>query len=259
MIPGDDIDELGDDMGMTGDVRFVANERMPMRRDPFDWLTKFVVPLLALLGTITSLLKDQRQIAMLLAAVVLLSMAISLVPLMSRKMRDWRAIRRYDRAAKVTWPELTRLVETFGTFIGQSRSDSVHGLLGQFSNPHFVAISQLVRQYDFVPAPVFYGPWKQVSDGVNGGIKNHLQIQRIIELFTWLVVTYESYVIHPLFSRVNVQVQQHLTAELKPELEMCRGKLTRFLDDYEALLARLAAECPGGPFGPQVFRRIPPL
>lgn len=121
-----------------------------MQRTPFEWLTQVAIPVLALLGTITSVLKDQPRIAGLLALAVLLSLAASLIPLISRRVRSWLTSRRCDRTARTVWPELARLVEIFGKFIDHGRSDTVHGVVSQFFTPQSLTLGHLVRQYDFV-------------------------------------------------------------------------------------------------------------
>jgi hypothetical protein len=229
-----------------------------MQRRPFDWLTQSLVPIVGLLGAITGLLKDQPRIAGLLGLVVLLSLAGSLMPLLKNLIRSWRKSRRENRVARTAWPELNRLAETFGKFIDQGRSDTIHSVISQ-AGPQSAALAQLVRQYDFIPAPVLYGPWQQVSHGVRDSVRSGAELLRILQLFTGLVWTYHSYVIQPFFSRAPARVQEHLAPEQRQEAAMCRDKLTRFLDDYEALLARIASELPGGPFGTQSFPRIPPL
>jgi len=114
-----------------------------MQRRPFEWLTQSLVPIVGLLGAITGLLKDQPRIAGLLGLVVLLSLAGSLMPLLKNLIRSWRKSRRENRVARTAWPELDRLVETFGKFIDQGRSDTIHSVISQ-AGPQSAALAQLV-------------------------------------------------------------------------------------------------------------------
>jgi hypothetical protein len=230
----------------------------PMQRTPFEWLSEFLIPFLMLGGTITTVLKDQPQIAKILAVATIFSVALSVAPSIIGRCKRLRGRVRADRVARAVWPELVRLVGMFGKFIDSNRSNTLHGILMQFSSPERVRIAEILRQQDFVPSSVLYGPWKQLYN-LAAGRSDTAHLQQATEQFTWLVGTYSQYVIQPVFSRAANSIQEHLTPQLRQELATCRDSLTRFLDDYEALLTRTNAQFGNVLVAALTFPRIPPL
>ena len=229
-----------------------------MQRSLFEWLSQIVIPLLGLGATIATVVKDQRRIAVLLAFATILSFAVGATPRIIGRWRRFRERVRADTVAKAVWPELVRLVGIFGQFLDGNRSDTLHGIVMQFSSPERVAIAQVLRQEDFVPASVLYGPWKQLND-LASNTRDAAHLQRTTEQFTWLVGTYNQYVIQPVFRRAVQGIREHLTPQLRQELTPCRDGLTRFLDDYEALLARTNAQFGNALVAAATFPRIPSL
>lgn len=229
-----------------------------MPRTSFEWLSQIGVPVLMLAGMIASLLKDQPKLAEMLVGATILSLALSGAPGLMGRWKRFRTRARGNKVARDVWPELIRLVETFGKFLDSNRSNTLHGIVMQFSSPERVAIAQALRQQDFVPAGVLYGPWKQLYN-LGSDERDQAHLQQATEQFTWLVGTYSQYVIQPVFSRAANSISEHLTPQLRQELATCRDSLTRFLDDYEALLTRTNAQFGNALVAAATFPRIPPL
>lgn len=229
-----------------------------MQRTSFEWLSQIVIPVLLLGATIATAVKDQPRLAELLAAGIILSFAVSVMPALVRRWSRFRERSRADAVARAVWPELLRLVQVFGKFIDQNRSDTLHGIVMQISTPDRAAFLLLVRQQDFVPASVLYGPWKQLSD-LTSKAHGAATLQQVTEQFSWLVSTYRTYVIEPVFGVASKGFHEPMTPQIRQELTTCRDSLTRFLDDYEALLARTNAQFGNALVATPVFRRISAL
>ena len=170
----------------------------------------------------------------------------------------WRSSRGQDRAAKTIWNDFSLLVERFGNFIDERRSDNLHSVLNHPAAQQTPNLRQLLRQCDFVPAPVFWGPWKQTQERLNE-TPNAANFLRLIESFNWLVSTYDNHVIRPFFRCALTQLQEPLPPALRQELGMSRDALTRFLDDYDEFQSRALSAIGTKSFFKMVFLRIPPL
>src|ERR1700730_8783899 len=206
---------------------------MASHQPSHDYLTRLIIPALSLAAAIISLVKDQPHLAGFLAGITLLSIMFSVVLPFAGWITGWRKMRQDDQISRQVWPDLMVLVEQFGRFIDQGRSDSLHGIVLAYSSPSHLAVGQIARQNDFVPSSVLWGPWDQIAHSQQNSRPNRLRLQELTALFTWLIGTYHYHVIQAVFARGASALEPHLTPQIKRDLATSRETVVRFEADYK--------------------------
>lgn len=204
----------------------------------FDNLTKLVIPALSLAGTIAGIFKDQQRLAMILVGVGVASVAINFAPRLYEGALSRRHSRADDRLAQQVWPDLMMLVERFGKFIDNGRSDTIHGIILRNDPPWGIAIMNIARQNDFVPAAVLWGPWNQIAHSCRDFPADRVRLQESLSLFTWLIGTYQYHVVQVIFHRGAAALQEHLPASTRRDLTVAREAVVRFIADYKTFVDR---------------------
>jgi hypothetical protein len=224
----------------------------------FDQLTKFVIPVLSLVGTITSITKEQPLLAVCLLAVLVVSVVVNFAPKAYYRFLHWRRELADDRLAGEAWPELMMLVDQFGRFIENGRRDTIHGIVTRCGTSDDLKFWQMAKQHDFVPASVLWGPWNQLASRKNCR-PDRLLLQDSVTFFTWLTRTYLYYVANAIFHRSVAALQEPLPEDAKRDLTVAREQVTRFMDDYRDFVDRTNRRLKTVELALPNVEQIPPL
>lgn len=231
-------------------------EGRPQRPSPFDFLTKLLIPGLALVALIVAQLQDQRTLSWVLLGFLIAALAIGFYqPLKGRlkfRINRWRD----ERRARRFFPELRKFSHRFREFVDTGRSDTLH----------YIALHELNRSNtsEFVKLGL-------PSVGLFNGFSYHFTtrienqevsltglLQSVLE-FNHLISSYTTECVLLMFDRLPQDLRSALRPELKSSLNSFQQRFVRFLDDYEEFLRELGESLVTAPHGPHYFARPKPL
>lgn len=138
-------------------------EPEPSKPSGFDYLTKLVVPLLALVALIVADFRQERTLMWALLGVTVLSLLVGFLSRAAGWTKVRAGARRDERFARRAFPALRKLVERFGDFADQSHCNTVHYVaLHELSQGR----SDLFGKLGIPSVNFFRALWSNLSDDI---------------------------------------------------------------------------------------------
>jgi hypothetical protein len=216
---------------------FGSERPEPPRLTPFDYLTRLIVPVIALLALIVAQLHDQRAVMWVLIVIASLSLIASFYPLVVEWLNRWLDARRDRRIARREFPRLREFVERFEGFVAPNRGDALHGALLDAFNRN----SEIINKFGIPPAQLFRGFWLELNQRAMKQRPTVENFEAIASEFGALVSQYNDYCVQVVFNQVPRDVENQLSDKegFKRRLNASREAFNEFLSAYESFLEGL--------------------
>lgn len=233
----------------------------PVEKDkgPPTWITKLVLPILSLLATITSLLRDQPVLAWCLFTLTVVLFASGFYGPVVAGARGLCGRKHDNRLARQAWPDLSALVERFVAFVNPSNADTLHAAATSVHDQAGQDVARVIQAHGIVPISVFYGFWDHVRQHCQQDKRDLGSLQRTIAAFNWLIGTYNYHVVQTVLYRARQELRPLLGPDARSALELSRERFLGFLDDYTAFLENLNGKLESGLVEIPSFERVGPL
>ncbi|MGD0325771.1 MAG: hypothetical protein ABSD45_18745 [Terriglobia bacterium] len=232
----------------------------PPKLTIFDYVTKLILPVLALVAVILTRSQKQTALAWGLLGFAFLSLLAAFYPQIASFVKEQARSRRDERIAKRAFPELRKLIYRFGEFVG-SNSDTLHYIFQSEvcgNNPYMVTTRLGLPSLD-----IFQGFWATVRDQAASEKPNLASFRGTASAFNMLVALYNNHCMYVVFERLPQelwaqvsglpkQVEEQVDWErmgrrppgqladsARRSLEACRERFNAFLDAYENFLGSL--------------------
>lgn len=252
----------------------------PPRPTAFDYLTKLVLPVLALVALILTRSQKQTVLTLGLLVFAFISLVAGFYPEFSAWAKEKAQARMDSRTAKRTFPALKKFVARFGEFVDPSGASTVHGIAESEVQAHD---SGLLMARGLPPIGLFYDLWANLSRDVDSQPPNVASLTASLRDLSTLVSLYGSFCMRPVFellpqklraeaSGLPKQVEEQvdwermgrkppgqLTDSARRSLEACRERFTAFLNDYERFLEGFEAGFAERHLSTRTFPRVKPL
>ncbi len=217
------------------------------KRSLFELLTKLFIPIIAIAASVYSQKEQgQRNLALGLVGVAVLSLLISLVPKAIAGFIAWRLRRKEQIASAQAFEKLKARVYRFETFMNSGRADSLHqivfGSLCQCNQATFDGLH--------LAPPLYFGEvWEQLRDRVDRVAPGFASLYRTVLEFNSLVGNFSKYVVCPLYralpTKLSPEMLKIYTQQgVQSSLIEYREKYVGFLRDYEDLLKEFDRQLP---------------
>jgi hypothetical protein len=206
------------------------------KRSFFEFVTLVIVPLVATIASIVQ--QKQRTVALILAAVAVLSLLISGAPKVKRWFKQWRLRRKERAVSAMAFEDLRGRIHKFEQFASARRNDTLY----------LIVFNNLCQssQADFdnlhlAPPMLFCEFWEHLRNRVDVAEPSFDALGATILEFNSFVGNYCRYLVCPLYDRVpsklspemlNVYIRQGV----EKDLIQFRERFVRFLDGYEDFL-----------------------
>ncbi len=239
-------------------VEFAAPRMDSKNPSSFDFVTKLLLPALALIALILGQIRGSPpglQWALLVLIVLLVGFGFFYAPF-ATKIRRWREQAREIQATAGALPELRRLARNFAEFVDTGRPDTFH----------YIVVSELCQGNGELIAKL---PIPDVS------LWYHLSVyfsQRVVRLrpkmselqatmmeFHHLVGSYNNMCVAVVFERLPKDLQPAMTPKVKSSLNGFQQRFVSFLKEYEDFVIGLAEAQPIYYGLPRSFVRPKPL
>lgn len=219
----------------------------------FDWLTRFVVPVLSL---IMASLEERRELALAFvgfgALVMLLQLAAPSVSWVRRRKRQ-----RNDRITTAHLrPELTRLVERFAGLVNPQSNETLHHILQSVVYPHDPDKLVLLG---LPHIRLLETSCRHFTASLDGPTEEPRVLAQRLSDFSDLIADYQGYCVRPVFETFPVELRKALTPDARTALESFREKYVSFREAHEDFEKRAAALLSTVSIRPMYFDRPKPL
>lgn len=228
------------------------------QQKPLMNFTKLWIPVLALVAAILSITKDHPTLASWLFALTIVSLTYEFVPLRVARLRTFLNQRFDNRLVKDRWPEMCALVDRFGAFVDYARVDTIHGIAGG-SNPNAAELAAVFRTQCPIPLEVLQGIWIHTRKQCEDPCSDFKVMYRASDALSWLLFTYNNYVVQVLFNRACREVRPVANEEIRSALNSCRERYYKLIDDYTHLVESINSRARRSYLPTTVFPRAGPL
>jgi hypothetical protein len=223
---------------VLADEDIPPEQRKVRKPSAFDIVSKLLLPIALAFVAIFRLANPRLLLAFAAIALVVSFSDVLLHGARSilTELHDRRVARRNSR-------ELGRFSREIGSLLDSNRTDTLHSILGTFSQQH-ADLSTVLR----VPeANIFYTHWYYMNERIARGRFNAVRFHESAEEFHSLVISYGSYCVRPIFETFAAQLRDSLTANEKSHLNAFQQRYVTFATGYSKFLSELNEE----------FRTIP--
>jgi hypothetical protein len=224
----------------------------------FDFVTKLLLPALALLALILGQIKGsppRLQYALLFLAVILVGFGFFYTPL-ATKIRQLREQAREIQATAGALPELRRLARNFAEFVDTGRTDTFH----------YIVLCDLCQGngelFAKLPIPdvsLWYHLSVYFCQRVGRLRPKQSELQATMMEFHHLVGSYNNMCVAAVFERLPKDFEPLMTPKAKSSLNGFQQRFVPFLKEYEEFVKALAEAQPIYYGLPRSFVRPKPL
>lgn len=205
----------------------------PPKPSAFDYLTKLIVPLAALI-----LARYQRQTALiwaLLAVAVVFLLAGFYPQFAGRARRLWRVWRDW-RIARQAFPALRTFVERFGEFVSGQRNDTIHYII---QSDVCGNRSDIFSRFNLPNARIFQAFWSDLQMIAAEEKPTPANFKAAAAQLCTLVALYNNHCMDAVFRVPPQDFRSQLTDGSKSSLNESRERFNAFLEQYESFLSSL--------------------
>jgi hypothetical protein len=228
----------------------------------FERFAKLIVPVAATVGVFFQ--QKQKGVAFSLVALAVISLLVGEVPKLRARLRERRARKDEEQAAKLALDELKGWIHKFLEFTTTQTSDAFYGIvfgkLCQTNINHFESLH--------IPPLQLFADFSRILVTRTDERKPSRQVlKQTIEEFNSLVGLYSNYVVCPVYDQVPSKLKpevltSYTTNNLASDLIQFRERFDGFLGGYmdflKGLDRRLSHPLEPKPFG-YYFARPKPL
>lgn len=251
----------------------------PPKPTAFDYLTKLILPVLALVALILTRSEKQTALTWGLLGFAFLSLLAGFYPQLASWVKKQARSDRDERIAKRAFPELKKLIYRFGEFVG-SRSDTLHSIV----QSEVCGNNQdMATRLGLPNIQIFQGFWTTVSARAAVERPTLATFKGTVTALNMLVALYNNHCMYVVFDRfpqelrwqvsglpkhVEEQVDWERMGQKPPgqlaeparrSLEGCRERFNAFLDAYENFLRSLDERFIERHIPSRSFPRVKPL
>ncbi len=235
-----------------------VGQEAPERSTALDFVARLLVPALAVIAVIVEG-RDHGALALLLAAVAVISLAVGFGPPLARWARAKAVGMGDQRAAARALPELLRLVARFGGCVDYNRSNLHNVVSSRLCGNNPAAVQKLG-----LPDAQLIGAFhRALMSGLEGGPASVALFRSGLLGFSGLVGAYNNYCVRNVFQdlarelessgtglpkaliaqidweRMGARLPTEIPEPVKRELNLCREEFYALVGDYERFLRGL--------------------
>jgi hypothetical protein len=228
----------------------------PPKPTAFDYLTKLILPVLALVALILTRSEKQTALTWGLLVFAFISLVAGFFPQLAAWAKGKVQHGSDERVARRAFSELRKFIQRFGEFVG-SGSDTLHHIVESElcgNNPEMAA------QLGLPSIGIFQGFWTTLSDRAAIERPTLASFMGTASALNMLVAVYNNHCMHVVFERIPQKLRAEvsglpkhvedqvdwermgqrppgqLAEPARRSLEGCRERFNAFLDAYENFL-----------------------
>jgi hypothetical protein len=212
------------------------------KKSLFERFTHFIVPAVAV---VASLFQQQRSLAWALVALAFVSLAMSTVPWLVRKFREYRVRQREKQVVKTAMAEISRYIRKFAQLTNLCTTDSIYsivfGNLCGSNDGHYNSLHVTMPN-------IFDELCEQLSSRVAERGASYHQLRATVNEFNYLVNSFCRYLICPIYEQIPTRLTPDVLARYTPQIEaeliQYRERYNNFRDSYSEFLRELEEKLP---------------
>jgi hypothetical protein len=228
-----------------------GGERKP---SAFDYLTRLLLPALALVAMI--LTREHTRLSWALLALTVLFLGIGFYPAARAGLRRRLQHREDKRVARGALPEFRRLVGRFGDFVNTSTNDTLHYIL---QNEACQGFTDRYTRLGIPELGLWSAFWSHLAQRVDRQQLSPSGLQYALQEFYSLVGLYDTTCVIRIFNNPPPEFRGGLTPAAKNSLNLFQQRFERFLANYEDFAKGLAESRPAFQNLPRHFSHPKPL
>jgi hypothetical protein len=211
------------------------------KKSLFERYAQTIVPAAAAIATV--FFHNQKSVAIGLITLALVSLALSTIPWLAKKLRQLRLARQEGRRVAAAMVEMGRYVRKFTELAGIQNTDTLyyivfHYLCGANGTWH--------GSLELAPAKMFFDLSEQLvsryAERVREGAR-YEDLRATVEELNYVVSSFCSYYARPVYEKVPAKLRPELNQQYTPLVEQglvqYRERLVAFLDSYGDFLKEL--------------------
>lgn len=180
----------------------------PPKPTPFDYATRFIIPLLSLAAVIVSALQ-QHPVAMgVLIGITFFSLILGFLPQGRAWASRYAHARHDERAVRRAFPALRKFVDRFGEFVSTSSGLTLHAIAQ--SEAHSPGPGPLMK-LGMASIDIFQGFWSTLNERAKTEDPTLANFRLSLSEFAMLIGLYNNHCMHAVFERLPQELRAQAT------------------------------------------------
>lgn len=225
-------------VGSIMDLLPYLGQREEHKPSTFDYVTRLLIPLSALLVAILGLVRKPSPVLWFVLAFALLILVIGIFPVLSARIRKWTDRAKDRRAARKAFPEFRKFVRRFGEFVNTSSNNTLHSIIEHEASK---APGQTVATPEIPNIGLWNAFWYHLAQRVQRQRTSISEFHFALSEFYSLVGLYDTGCVVRIFNDSRPEFRDWLASgTAKGSLNEFQQRFLNFLLDYEKFVTELA-------------------
>lgn len=235
---------------------FLAPQPEPPKPSGFDYLTKLIVPVLALVALILTRSPRQSALTWALLAVAVIFLLAGFYSQFFGWVRRRLKTLSDKRTARRAFPELRNYIERFGSFVSRQKADTLHYIV---QSEVCGNRSDILSQFNLPSADIFQSWWADLYTRAAGDKPSPASFKGTATQFGTLVALFNNHCMDAVFHRLPQDLKGKLADSSKSSLNLSQQRFNSFLEQYESFVGSLDKGFAERHVAIRSFSRVKPL